>query len=289
MAEAEDGAGSDAALCDATYGAVELFGEEPTDDLYATVVLPWAAYGAVSNGGFEHLFSGAFFDRDPGYARTLAAFERLGAAGCAAALREAVAWLGQPVPAEPEERVRRYEAVEKAERWRVAQACWAGRPELERTLASFIRARAPELEGCKGRESRLGDLRLRREGQLVELRGVVVVRSFDLREWTADLESWPRLAPTRLQVVAVAGLLLLSVGAVALGRRWAALLLGAGAVVACAQLRLTWRVWLRLRRGDEVVRLGGWSDMTVERFSFATAAAQMSLAAAGDEDESPEP
>lgn len=249
-------------LCDATYCRLEQAGEEPTDELYVTIVMTWSAGGGIGNGGFEYLFEGAFFQRDPRYERTLAAYERIGAASCAAAFREALGWLGSPPPSDRVERLRRLERVPEVERTRVAKAFWAAQPELERQLAQFIRAHAVELDARGASEDRLGDLRLRHPRKLEQVVGETVSRSFDLAEWSAEAGEGRAFGlAAALAAVSVA------LGAVAAARGW--WWLAASVVAAILAVRAARpRAWLILRRGDEQVQLGGWDAVDDQVFSF---------------------
>ncbi|MBX3469619.1 MAG: DUF4375 domain-containing protein [Planctomycetes bacterium] len=257
--------GEDFKLCNDTYLRLEQVGEEPSDELYQTIVLAWSASGAIGNGGFEYLFEGAFYDRDPGYARTLAAYERLGAIASAAALREALGWLGVPPPSDSARRIERFKTVPKEERERVAKQFWSGKAELERQLANYIRAHEAELAARDATSvGALEDLRIMEPNRLEQLVDREVVQSYDLGEWEADLRVERSFVPV-LPLVTVA--LAFAASAVLLSPVWSAPAVVA-AILALHELRP--RAWLVLSRGSERVKLGGWSSMDGTTFSFVT-------------------
>ena len=254
----------DAELCDATCVRLEQAGEEPTDELYTTVVLPWSAAGAISNGGFDYLFEGMFIARDPGYEHTLAAFERIGATACATAFREALGWLGSPPPAESGGRLARLKATPQEERSRVLRAFYAASQELERQLAAYIRAHSAELEARQTWMGQLGDLRIRAPHTLEQVRDDTVLRSFDLYECSADV-GWAR------PLAFGTALLVLALGSTAAGAvygwHW---FVPAVAAAALAWRALQPRWWIFLRCGTEEVRLGGWLEVDEPIFSFTS-------------------
>jgi hypothetical protein len=261
----------DAELCDATYCQLEVAGEEPTDEVYTTIVLAWAASNAINNGGFEFLFEGAYFQRDPRYARTLAAYERIGASACAGATRDAIAWLGSSPPADQVQRMARVQAVPKDERGRVACAFYAGKAELERHLADYIRAHAAELEARPPGEHRFGDLRLAGPRRLQQLRDDgEVAATYDLSEWKPDVCSARRdstwCARFAMLAVVLAALGLWATGFVA---RFLCFL-AAGGAAHLAVFAYQVRLWLVLRRGAEEVWLGDWARDDLLAMSFAS-------------------
>lgn len=258
-------------LCNDAYCCLEQVGEEPSDELYQTIVLAWSASGAIGNGGFEYLFEGAFYDRDPNYQGTLAAFERIGALTCAAAFREALGWLGAPSPSDSATRLEQVEGVSGDVRERVNRAFWSGKEELERQLAAYIRGHRAELDARRSTAvGQLGDLRIQPPNRLLQLRRGAVARSFELEEWRAELSVQRALF---FGSAWGGGVLVLAGLAFSSHPVW---IIPAAVAAAVAVHALRPRAWLVLSRGADRVRLGGWPTWNGQVFSFVAEVAKRS-------------
>jgi hypothetical protein len=104
------------------------------------VLLAYHVQGIVGNGGFNYLFETSLAG-DPGYACTLEAYEQIGAANAAAAVRDALALFpgGRP-PADVEERLQLYRTGPGDRRHAIDCRFWDARQEIERCLESYFRA-----------------------------------------------------------------------------------------------------------------------------------------------------
>lgn len=281
-------------LCDEVVqrleGAADALGAEPTGAEERAIVLTWHASGVVGNGGFEYLFEGGFYVRDPGYAHTLAGFEAVGATAKAAALREALGWFpGSTPPEDPRARLAAFVAAPADERQRLNERFWAESDAFTTKLAGYIRANQAAVEDALRRYEerrppglprgmavvRCGDLRLcmprsceesdERPGppaaRLETLAGDQVVRTFDLTEWTPALESRLRWWPSLLAILVA--FTLPFVRAHFGLPRWVAWPPGLLLIVVAAWC-LDRRTSLVLRRGAERVVVRAWTGAELE-------------------------
>lgn len=134
--------------------------------VHRTVLLAWAATGAMSDG-FEYLLSDDYRG-DPGFKLTTQAFEDIGCQPAADAFKEALALFPGGVPmANLDERKKFFESVPKAKRDELNNRFWAvshdgklkaGYPgegdfnvvgEICRKLTAYIRAHAAEFASLK--------------------------------------------------------------------------------------------------------------------------------------------
>lgn len=137
-------------VCDGVYcrlSDADPDGPRPGSGVDAVIVLSYEAGGLITNGGFKFLLEAQqFFDRDPGYARTLAAFRAIGEPGTVAAWEQAMAWFPGGAPTDPEERLRRLLQTPTQEVDRVNALYWDSRDAYQGALARYIRAHREEIE-----------------------------------------------------------------------------------------------------------------------------------------------
>lgn len=141
-------------LCNRCYVAVsDEYFDTDVGDLPAAnrvVLLIWRATGIIGNGGFEYLFS-ADFVGDTGFERTAAAFDEIGCASAASALRGAIALFpnGELI-VDVDERMRFYQSISQEQRDVFNRAFWTasdiGHGEICLKLAEYIREHASEIE-----------------------------------------------------------------------------------------------------------------------------------------------
>jgi hypothetical protein len=127
--------------------AAQALGAGVSHESEAVVVLTWEAHGLIGNGGFECLYESPMLEEDPGFARTIAAFDSLGLHEVSGAFRETLQWFPSPgPPSSPWKRSDLVHARPKKERNSAYDRTYSERKLLPQKLAAYIRAHKAELE-----------------------------------------------------------------------------------------------------------------------------------------------
>jgi hypothetical protein len=142
-------------LVTAVFGRILRYHGDPPDfeemsEPERNVLLAYHVMGIVGNGGFNYLFEGNL-SGDPDYTRTLRAYEQIGAANAAAAVRDALALFpGGRAPADIDERLQVYRSGPGDRRHAIDCRFWDAHEEIDKCLESYLRANAAAFRHLDG-------------------------------------------------------------------------------------------------------------------------------------------
>ena len=128
-------------LCDRVWCALSesTINVDTCGELERVVRLVWDSSGLIGNGGVHRLFEGDY-PGDPGFAYTVAAYQRIGARTAYEALQDAFRQFpGGVLPATIEDRLRVFESTPKKTWDEIERRYYDAGKDTEYSLARFIR------------------------------------------------------------------------------------------------------------------------------------------------------